>query len=197
MQSAADTGVQRCAKCGKNNALLRCSRCRLSDYCSSKCQSNDWANHKQVCIPENVLGVVIHCNAERRHSGIFESVNIGRSHEIYSTGKIAPVSKMVGHPLVVYRHHPPPSRQSPSLDNQIATYLMIETSDGFALPEWQNSVGTITVMRKDGKPLTTDAMEAIWMYHDNLLELFGDSADAAHRQMNRASFERFCKKYKK
>jgi hypothetical protein len=52
-------------------------------------------------------------------------------------------------------------------------------------------------MRKDGKPLTTDAMEAIWMYHDYILDLFGDEPEIARRQINRESFERFCKKYKK
>lgn len=52
-------------------------------------------------------------------------------------------------------------------------------------------------MRKDGKPLTTAAMEAIWMYHDHLMDLFGDGPEVAHRQINRASFERYCKNYKK
>jgi hypothetical protein len=66
-------------------------------------------------------------------------VEIGPSHGIHRTGKVGPVSKIVGHPLVIYRHvpwMPPAGRQDPSLDNQIATYLMIEAGDGFAPPEY-------------------------------------------------------------
>jgi hypothetical protein len=52
-------------------------------------------------------------------------------------------------------------------------------------------------MRKDGKPLTKEAIETIWMYHDNLLDLFGDDPSIAKSRMNRTSFDRYCAKYKK
>lgn len=52
-------------------------------------------------------------------------------------------------------------------------------------------------MRKDGKPLTPKDAEAIWMYHSHILDLFGDGPEAAHRQINRANFERYLKNYKK
>lgn len=53
-------------------------------------------------------------------------------------------------------------------------------------------------MRKDGKPLTKEAIETIWMFHDHLLDVFGDEdgAAAARSRMTRAAFDRFCKKYK-
>jgi len=108
------------------------------------------------------------------------------------------MSKIVGLPLVVYRHIQEPwmnRTDDGSLDNQIATFLMIE-SDGLAGPKWQKQVGTITVMRKDYKPLTEQAIETIWMYHDHLLDLFGDHPSIAQRQMNRTGFERYCIHYK-
>jgi len=52
-------------------------------------------------------------------------------------------------------------------------------------------------MRKDGKPLTEEAIETIWMYHDHLLDLFGDDPSIATRKMNRTSFDRYCDQYKK
>jgi hypothetical protein len=53
-------------------------------------------------------------------------------------------------------------------------------------------------MRKDCKPLTEEAIETMWMYHDHLLELFGEGDPSLpEREMNREGFERYCKEYKK
>jgi len=30
-------------------ATLKCSKCKSAQYCSTKCQANDWANHKNMC----------------------------------------------------------------------------------------------------------------------------------------------------
>ena len=58
-------------------------------------------------------------------------------------------------------------------------------------------VWQVTVMRKDYEPLTEESMETIWMYHDYLLELFGEGNMAIpQRQMNRTGFDRFCEGYK-
>jgi hypothetical protein len=51
-------------------------------------------------------------------------------------------------------------------------------------------------MRKDYKPLTKEAMETIWMYHDHLLDLFGEDPSIPRREMNRTGFERHCTNYK-
>ena len=51
-------------------------------------------------------------------------------------------------------------------------------------------------MRKDGKPLTEQAIEAIWMYHSNILDIFGDDPDDARAEINRSAFVRYCKTYK-
>ncbi|RDB17649.1 hypothetical protein Hypma_001239 [Hypsizygus marmoreus] len=178
---------------------MRCSRCKSTSYCSSKCQTDDWTDHKRNCIPAHVEGIIINCERDRRHGGIFQPVDIPATHEIHRLGEIAPVSKAVGLPLVVYRHIREPWMARPddaSLDNQIATFLMIKTHDGFAAPEYQKQVGTITVMRKDGKPLTPEAIETIWMYHDYLLDVFGDDPALARAAITRDRFKRYCEQYK-
>ena len=38
------------ASCSKHGAdLLRCSGCKLKDYCSVECSTADWKEHKRVC----------------------------------------------------------------------------------------------------------------------------------------------------
>ena len=43
----------RCSKCAKEESaaltLLRCSRCRVTFYCSEACQKGDWKTHKLKC----------------------------------------------------------------------------------------------------------------------------------------------------
>lgn len=42
-----------CILCGKVPPKpLRCSRCRLTYYCSKECQKSDWKNHKKNCLPK-------------------------------------------------------------------------------------------------------------------------------------------------
>jgi hypothetical protein len=50
-------------------------------------------------------------------------------------------------------------------------------------------------MRKDGKPLTHESIETIWMYHDHLLDLFGDGA-TPRRMMTSDGFKKYCANYK-
>ena len=51
-------------------------------------------------------------------------------------------------------------------------------------------------MRKDGKPLTEVALEIIWMFHDRLLDIFGDDPAVSQRMMNKKAFDKFCENYK-
>jgi hypothetical protein len=64
-------------------------------------------------------------------------VNITPTHDIHRLGEVGPVSQMVDLPIVVYRHTQESwmyrEEEDASLDNQIATYLMIE-ENGFAGP---------------------------------------------------------------
>ena len=42
-------GFIECDACGKNNPPLRCSRCKLTFYCSASCQQTHWKEHKPDC----------------------------------------------------------------------------------------------------------------------------------------------------
>ena len=48
------TDRYRCHKCdkiGKRKKLSKCERCHAVTYCSRECQREDWARHKENCIP--------------------------------------------------------------------------------------------------------------------------------------------------
>ncbi|ETW76098.1 hypothetical protein HETIRDRAFT_330275 [Heterobasidion irregulare TC 32-1] len=75
---------------------------------------------------------------------------------------------------------------------------MIDVDSGFAPPFWQQCVGTVTVMRKDFKPLTAQAIETIWMYHSYVLDNFGETPDFKPRKfITPTGFRRYCEEYKK
>ncbi|KAJ7640878.1 hypothetical protein DFH06DRAFT_1215498 [Mycena polygramma] len=194
-----------CAKCSKpdnDQSFKCCSRCKNTVYCSQDCQKADWKSHKTVCSPPlpegTVRGMIIACDADRRSGLGFTEIDLDKTHPIHTQGIVCPVSAKVGLPIVIYRHlkeNPLSMRRDPGLDNQKATFLMIDPVSGFAPPEWQMCVGSVTVMRKDGKPLTQESMETIWMYHDHLLDLFGDGTPPT-RTMTSDGFKRYCAKYK-
>ncbi|KAH6973973.1 hypothetical protein EDB80DRAFT_900410 [Ilyonectria destructans] len=61
-------------------------------------------------------------------------------------------SPLIEVPLVLHRVGTRSANRA-DLDNQIATYLNINSDSGFVPPTWQSHVGTIVVARKDRKPL--------------------------------------------
>ncbi|KAJ6495263.1 hypothetical protein C8R45DRAFT_165522 [Mycena sanguinolenta] len=146
-----------------------------------------------------VPGMVIPCDSEIGRHGIFREIDLEAAHPIHTHGIVCPVSAQVGLPIVMYRHlkeDPLDMDRDAGLDNQKATYLMIDPISGFAPPEWQMCVGSVTVMRKDGKLLTHESIETIWMYHDRILDLFGDNGSAPRRMMTSQGFKEYCAGYK-
>ena len=51
-------------------------------------------------------------------------------------------------------------------------------------------------MRKNGKPPTERAIEAIPMYHSHTLDIFGDDPNDARAEINHTAFVRYCERYK-
>lgn len=53
-------------------------------------------------------------------------------------------------------------------------------------------------MRSDGKPLTKQAIETLWMFCSNLLDRFGDD-DGGHgsqlKYITPAAWKKFCREY--
>ncbi|KAH7913609.1 hypothetical protein BJ138DRAFT_1145620 [Hygrophoropsis aurantiaca] len=201
-----------CSVCHKKGTL-RCSRCKIDLYCSKTCQRVHWRFHKHICVwqpsshgalnyrqglppfADNVNGIIIHCNVERPSKGIFEPTIIEPTHKIYRKGFHASLFRTVGLPIIVHRHHPVNGPGGNArLDNQIATYLMIEPADGLADRQWQSCAGTVTVMRQDGKPLTAEAMQTMWEYAGNLLRSFNIGPSFAEH-VSPTDFVNFCRRY--
>ncbi|KAL4071640.1 hypothetical protein V8B97DRAFT_415480 [Scleroderma yunnanense] len=169
-----------CSKCGKEFSiqnLMRCARCKSALYCSNACQKSDWHSHKSTCKPpapkkgpsqsqqptEPVIGIRIACNADRDEGA-----------------QIFTPTSQVGLPIIVYRHHqdnPLTMIGDAGLDNQIATYLMIEPSTGFASAGWT----------KGG---------VVGSYATFILDLYGEGFGTPARQLTPAGFRRFCTEYK-
>jgi hypothetical protein len=201
-----------CIYCGHQSEvpLQRCGVCKLQYYCSPECQRGDWkSGHKDLCklqslawavqtttaqhTGEPIKGVYLTCTKE---PGGFYEVNIPSDHIIFRS-QMLEVPAMLGIPLVMARVGTKSDYQ-PDLDCQIAIYLNIKYSDGLAPPHWQSHVGSCTVARRDKKPLSSQHLEAVWMYMDRLLDCYGEvSPKKAQKLVNRADFEKWFAMYKK
>ncbi|KAG6326949.1 hypothetical protein ID866_12140, partial [Astraeus odoratus] len=128
----------------------------------------------------DVVGVTIACNADReRGVRALAPTIIPPSHPIYDTGLASPIFQHVGLPLLIHRHmaaDPANMHRSPGLDNQAATHLLTHPSTGAPDAKWRRAgcMGTVTVIRQDGQPLTMEAMETLLIYVDHILDLFQD-----------------------
>lgn len=51
--------IKECKVCHKQAStdvkIFTCSRCKISRYCSTNCQKQDWSNHKTVCHKANTV----------------------------------------------------------------------------------------------------------------------------------------------
>ena len=118
----------------RSNALADLAPLILLPQQSTECQKSHWDVHRWNCRPPVVHSIRITCDGER-HGSPFEPVVITPKHEIYDYGDVCPVSKVVKFPIVMYRHlkvDPFEIERTAALDNQIATYLMIDVDSGFA-----------------------------------------------------------------
>ncbi|KDQ12018.1 hypothetical protein BOTBODRAFT_34876 [Botryobasidium botryosum FD-172 SS1] len=107
-------------------------------------------------------------------------------------GVVSPVSRLIGVPLVIIRH----AQESSQHDNQAATYLMIDPESGLAPYSWQQSVGPVTVIREDRRPLSVPALQMIWMYFDLILEHFGDEGEVPRWRYAPKAFQEWCRREK-
>jgi hypothetical protein len=143
--------------------------------------------------PDSVKAVIVRCNLEKRGNAPWSATTIPTDHPVFAES-VPAIPALVEVPLVLYRKGTQSANQA-DLDNQIATYLNIDASRGFAPPEWQSHVGTVIVARKDRKPLLPQHLEGLWMYCDRILDLFGDGEGAPRRLYSRQAFERWWNSY--
>ena len=210
---ATSTGTA-CSSCHRQPrpgeaAFLRCSGCRTEYYCSTQCQRKAWKRgHKQQCsimklansalataamhTGETVVAVRLACNKE---SGGFWNVSVPANHTMFDS-PLLEVPAIMGIPLVIHRVGTQSNNRA-DLDCRIATFLNVKYEDGFAPREWQSHVGTCIVARKDKKPLSAEHLEAVWMYIDRLMDIFGEEGpEKAQKEISRDSFEEWFEDYK-
>jgi hypothetical protein len=124
-----------------------------------------------------VYAILIPCDGDKQRlrTPPFIPIHVPPTHGVFQLAP-TPVSSAVGFPLIVCQIHSLPVESTPRqlLDNQIATYLCIDTESGFAPAQWQSHVGTVVVARKDGKSLDSRHFEAMWQYCDHILDEFGE-----------------------
>jgi len=89
------------------------------------------------------------------------------------------VMALAGVPLLVVRTRAGLEHleQDAKLDNQAATWLMIDPRNGFAPPPWQCNIGEVTLVRLDFLPFTRAHFYLAHDYVADLLEVFGDGDD--------------------
>lgn len=200
--------ASKCSACGRQAGSevspQRCSGCKTPACCSTDCQRRDWkAGHKQSCkiislgtaaqataseyTGDIVKGVRLNCTKDP--GGFFE-VDIPSTHAMFDTSLLE-VPALIGIPMVIHRIGTQ-SNHRPDLDCQIATCLNIEYSNSLAPPQWQSHVGSCLVARKDKKPLSSQHLEAVWMYIDRVLDYYGDvGVKQAQALITRKEFERW------
>lgn len=146
---------------------------------------------------EQIKAVIVRCDGDTGGPK-WSGTTINNAHPIFEQqpGSVAPLPGALGIPLIFHRLPSSHFNKRPSsLDNQILTYINIELESGFAPPAWQPPVGTVLVARLDKKPLLEQHLEAVWMYCDYILDLFGEGEGAPRHLYNRPAFEKWWTKY--
>ncbi|KAH0600504.1 hypothetical protein MHUMG1_01501 [Metarhizium humberi] len=145
-----------------------------------------------------VQAVIVRCDSEKRRLPPWSATTIPADHAVFSQ-QVPPVPGLISIPLVLHRMGTKSANRA-DLDNQIATYLNIDSDSGFAPPTWQSHVGTVLVARKDRRPLLPQHLEGVWMYCDYILDIFGEGQGAPRWLYNRPAFEKwwegYCKEQK-
>jgi hypothetical protein len=97
-----------------------------------------------------VLAIRVYCELEKRKNPTprpWDVVQIPADHPVFR-GAPLPVAVRLEVPLVMVREGTR-SDERADLDCQIATFLAIDPTSGFAPPRWQSHVGTVIVARQD------------------------------------------------
>lgn len=141
----------------------------------------------------SIQAVIVRCDVEKKEFAPWSATMIRADHPVFSN-HVAPVPGLIEIPLVFHRVGTQSANRA-DLDNQMITYLNIDSESGFAPPAWQSYIGTVLVARKDEKQLLPQHLEGVWMYCDHILDLFGEGDGAPTHLYNRQAFEKWWKDY--
>lgn len=134
------------------------------------------------------------CDGERKLA-LFHEEDLPDTHRVFAEGAFSPISQLIGLPVRILRLDRRPSLSIPrDYDNQLITYLMIDPVSGFAPLAWQQGIGTVIVARDDRRPLTSQYVEALWMYADALLDRYSEGL-VTPNQITQPAFDRFWRQY--
>ncbi|KAJ0122848.1 Uncharacterized protein HZ326_31567, partial [Fusarium oxysporum f. sp. albedinis] len=143
--------------------------------------------------PGSIQAITVRCDGERVRFAPWSVTSVKADHPIFSNF-VPPIPRLIEVPLVFHRVGSQ-SADRADLDNQVITYLHIDSESGFAPPSWQSHIGTVLVARKDQKTLRPQHLEGVWMYCDHILDLFGDGEGAPTHMYRRQAFEEWWKDY--
>ncbi|KXX76595.1 hypothetical protein MMYC01_204842 [Madurella mycetomatis] len=129
-----------------------------------------------------IQAVIVPCDMEKSKYGSWSAMTIAADHLVFSQ-PVPPIPRLIRFPLALHRvGAQSANRAHPG--NQVATYLSIDANSGLAPPEWQSSVGTVMVARKDKKLLLPQHLEGVWVYFDLILDRFREGGAAPTRLYN-------------
>ncbi|KAL0572396.1 hypothetical protein V5O48_009556 [Marasmius crinis-equi] len=206
------TRFDTCCRCNRPSPQLqRCSKCKITFYCGSACQTAAWKSHKKICrdppaslsfsppaSPEGIQGIRLIGGYNAPFLPDKPKL-VPADHPVWTRGSVAPISQIVGVPLLIWRELEELGldvRNDPNRDNQAVTFLMIDPESGFAPARWQKNVGPVTIVRGDHNPLTLVALEMIWMFCDRILDIIGEQTGTPLKMYTREVFNEFCQSYK-
>lgn len=143
--------------------------------------------------PGSIQAIIVRCDVETKRFLPWSATMIQADHPVFSNF-VPPVPRLIEVPLVFHRVGTQSANRT-DLDNQMITYLNIDSETGFAPPAWQSYVGTVLVARKDEKPLLPQHLKGVWMYCDYILDLFREGEGAPTHLYNRRAFEEWWREY--
>jgi hypothetical protein len=162
-----------------------------------------------------VQGVRINCRGDQDVSGVekYTAVDVPFDHPVFVHPKQPEISRLLGLPVLLRKYPPHRSwKEEPRQHvTQAVTFLNMDAdpksqSWGWAPMEWKTEVGSVILVRADGKAITPKHVDALCHYCQFKLQpVFEDSLGAGFVErtredvlgfMTRKKFEAFFMEYK-
>ncbi|KAK3681020.1 hypothetical protein B0T22DRAFT_473730 [Podospora appendiculata] len=153
--------------------------------------------------PTAVQGVMLRCNVDAAEHGDappWVATTLPADHDVFYRAAPAPVSEMIGIPLIIDRVRGLEEETPSHLDNAMAAALNVDPESGRAPASWRKNVGTVTVVRVDKKPLLVQQLEAIVKYCELVAARLAEGGlpkGMLSRRGFEAWFETYCEEQKK